>query len=96
MRGKQSVLYHKPNDWRITPAHAGKTFSVLSEIAGEEDHPRACGENLNGFFKCHFHIGSPPRMRGKRSPIFYCDTETGITPAHAGKTWKECGCRPAQ
>ena len=46
MRGKR--LYHQPAapSARITPAHAGKTFSWLLPSSRLADHPRACGENM--------------------------------------------------
>ena len=36
---------------RITPARAGKTYFVWQEDGSNEDHPRACGENLLPFVK---------------------------------------------
>ena len=88
MRGKQLETITVSFPGRITPAHAGKTHSLLSQNFHTSDHPRACGEN----FPCQFFIsltgGSPPRMRGKRN-ISYAATLYGrITPAHAGKTEK--------
>ena len=46
VRGKPAKVTKNGTDVRITPACAGKTFSILSEICGEEDHPRVCGENF--------------------------------------------------
>ena len=65
MRGK---LIHNPTVCpraRITPAHAGKTITRLSDIIGAEDHPRACGENNSVNLLKSTVLGSPPRMRGK-------------------------------
>ena len=49
----------------ITPARAGK--SLFLEICEHElrDHPRACGEKLDGNTKTEDMQGSPPRVRGK-------------------------------
>ena len=50
------------------------------------DHPRACGENeLSGAVEVSGE-GSPPRMRGKLEKGDYPNLDSGITPAHAGKT----------
>ena len=32
------------NDQRITPAHAGKSYVIGGDTAGEGDHPRTRGE----------------------------------------------------
>ena len=86
MRGKRFDDLFKIIGYRITPAHAGKTFSVPLSSGRFQDHPRACGENRNcpkAKQKAH---GSPPRMRGKRVPTGAAMPLPGITPAHAGKT----------
>ena len=71
---------------RITPAHAGKTNSEITDELFEPDHPRACGENLLEYDLTDEELESPPRMRGKL-PILCCLHNGGrITPAHAGKT----------
>ncbi len=33
---------------RITPAGAGKTYVIFSQVSGAQDHPRRCGENAPG------------------------------------------------
>ena len=50
------------------------------------DHPRGCGENLRQNPNRARHLGSPPRMRGKRRFGQYASRATRITPADAGKT----------
>ena len=74
----------------ITPAHAGKTTSLLCKALITWDHPRACGENNQILFTKSSLSGSPPRMRGKLSAHLYSSGEFGITPAHAGKTLSAC------
>ena len=86
MRGKHSNGFGQDGWWRITPAHAGKTFPYPSYIYSSEDHPRACGENLKPLQSCVDMLGSPPRMRGKHENPSKGATATRITPAHAGKT----------
>ena len=69
---------------RITLAHAGSSITWLALWFSIQDHPRACGEQIN-FEKNPFHIyGSPPRMRGA---VYCCvpySLKCRITPAHAG------------
>ena len=86
MRGK---LRTSPLIWSttgITPAHAGKTFCLSSVCRPSWDHPRACGENDHAKRMLICKMGSPPRMRGKRSDQEELVVVGGITPAHAGKT----------
>ena len=71
----------------ITPAHAGKTFCAFWSRRPERDHPRACGENAISAAINGTTLGSPPRMRGKPSIKAIDPMISGITPAHAGKTY---------
>ena len=86
MRGKQQVSITTVHSERITPAHAGKTLMLAFSDAARPDHPRACGENRTAFVPSEGCRGSPPRMRGKHSPVLRPVFPRGITPAHAGKT----------
>ena len=52
----------------------------------DKDHPRGCGENTAYKSSSSYHLGSPPRMRGKRRDGTLLPASTGITPADAGKT----------
>ena len=45
MRGKRHTFTGMTNDFRITPAHAGKTPPTISDQITTTDHPRTCGEN---------------------------------------------------
>ena len=86
MRGKR---FHRGRlfvDFRITPAHAGKTRPPHPRGKCSADHPRACGENLLCLLYAVEPSGSPPRMRGKRGLLRCCAVSPRITPAHAGKT----------
>ena len=97
MRGKPRGHEGARHRGRITPAHAGKTSRTRKSRFSAADHPRACGENL--LFFCHTtsRLGSPPRMRGKRSATINHGALLRITPAHAGKTGSRSGdnCRGA-
>ena len=86
MRGKHRLQRAAPLHAGITPAHAGKTMFYLRPKTEEQDHPRACGENGRFILKMCILTGSPPRMRGKRKIKTEPWVDTGITPAHAGKT----------
>ena len=86
MRGKLAVLRYMPCHRRITPAHAGKTFPLLTGSCRPSDHPRACGENTTLTGSPPSGSGSPPRMRGKPKRPHRSRRYPRITPAHAGKT----------
>ena len=86
MRGKLQLLGFYKFAHRITPAHAGKTMSTPYVLSGARDHPRACGENLQGGILIDTPEGSPPRMRGKQWLLKSLVRCRRITPAHAGKT----------
>ena len=90
MRGKPRSIFGNRHADRITPAHAGKTFTQSCALFRAADHPRACGENTEIALILPFTIGSPPRMRGKQFRSFVKLCEFRITPAHAGKTKKKC------
>ena len=87
MRGKLGIRLIHTCTGRITPAYAGKTFSWVRLDTLISDHPRVCGENLSGDTESNTSMGSPPRMRGKRSVFAYQADSAGITPAYAGKTF---------
>ena len=70
----------------ITPAYAGKTDLRFANLEGAEDHPRVCGENRMSLFAWWTSLGSPPRMRGKRTAFETGAVRDRITPAYAGKT----------
>ena len=44
MRGKGIPTGSVPRCSRITPAYAGKSLALSTSTAGQEDHPRLCGE----------------------------------------------------
>ena len=86
MRGKPSSGALADAAGGITPADAGKTFFRSFIRCRRRDHPRGCGENA---FRNQYStaiLGSPPRMRGKRSCKVFQQSDAGITPADAGKT----------
>ena len=94
MRGKDKSGTVALIEDRITPAYAGKRPVLPDSKNDIEDHPRLCGEKLNGTNGAECVIGSPPPMRGKdhqRQPL--CDTGR-ITPAYAGKRHQSFPANP--
>ena len=86
MRGKPFCGIGIYSADRITPADAGKTVVFLFYTTMCRDHPRGCGENpVSEVLEPPF-LGSPPRMRGKRTNDINYTLTLGITPADAGKT----------
>ena len=86
MRGKLFCHSLISSAYRITPADAGKTTSYPPSSVYAVDHPRGCGENNRADKVRLDDIGSPPRMRGKRSRCAGRKRSGRITPADAGKT----------
>ena len=70
----------------ITPACAGNTRVLSSEVTSAWDHPRVCGEYLH-IEPFVFHpVGSPPRVRGILHHGQHGLPDVRITPACAGNT----------
>ena len=86
MRGKGQPLYIVVSESGITPACAGKSPCPIVSSTTLQDHPRVCGEKPRIFFMSIRSAGSPPRMRGKGQPLYIVVSESGITPACAGKS----------
>ena len=72
----------------ITPAWAGKSFSITARGRVRRDHPRVGGEKANFIMAGLGAMGSPPRGRGKGGPGVNIAGKTRITPAWAGKRHK--------
>ena len=85
MRGKVRRLHRVLAALRITPAYAGKRGRWQPKIAGIQDHPRLCGEKAFPVDVQLSSTGSPPPMRGKAIIGCFTDSQSGITPAYAGK-----------
>ena len=86
MRGKDLQGSFPCQDYRITPAYAGKSISHSENIRRTWDHPRLCGEKFSVHLNRHFSEGSPPPMRGKGQRFGSRYNAAGITPAYAGKS----------
>ena len=86
MRGKHVVELLRTEIERLIPAHAGKTSGPHGEVIKVGAHPRACGENIAQVAFATSHAGSSPRMRGKPCRARHDHCQSGLIPAHAGKT----------
>ena len=71
---------------RITPACAGKRYTVYQRKTSAKDHPRVCGEKVELLKRSIMLKGSPPRVRGKGKAKSVQQRLHGITPACAGKS----------
>ena len=86
VRGKLEGVVLIGQNFRITPAGAGKTAWIGAETRPALDHPRRCGENCLKKSESRKKTGSPPQVRGKPPRCRRKSPMTRITPAGAGKT----------
>ena len=85
MRGKGRLKNLPILQIRITPAYAGKSMELSSNIMVLKDHPRLCGEKHSINTTIPHILGSPPPMRGKEALYSAVQRGDRITPAYAGK-----------
>ena len=93
MRGKACGTVKYLYATGITPAYAGKSKREPYSFRFSWDHPRLCGEKYTFPHSSIVYKGSPPPMRGKASTVPRRQSETGITPAYAGKSLKRAKLR---
>ena len=86
MRGTPAVTEATNNTARIIPAYAGNTPAACWKSWQAWDHPRVCGEHINGHYLLQPGQGSSPRMRGTRPFDRVRAFDRGIIPAYAGNT----------
>ena len=86
MRGKELLKRSDVQQYRITPAYAGKRTVPIIWNWHTQDHPRLCGEKFDAPSYPALEAGSPPPMRGKAGMAALLTTGKGITPAYAGKS----------
>ena len=86
VRGKRTEFQTGAVRDRITPAGAGKTSGWKFAKTVCWDHPRRCGENAFYTHGVPQSWGSPPQVRGKLHIRAMSQSDSGITPAGAGKT----------
>ena len=91
--GSSPLTRGKPSYWLfvrlrrgLIPAHAGKTDRCPPRSRARPAHPRSRGEN--GWPERHIkpNQGSSPLTRGKRMARAPHQAQSGLIPAHAGKT----------
>ena len=70
----------------LIPAHAGKTLAPVTSMIGSAAHPRSRGENVPARDARGHGLGSSPLTRGKPHHLGSDVRDTGLIPAHAGKT----------
>ena len=70
----------------LIPAHTGKTRGISSSLTACWAHPRAYGENREGFPIDALVVGSSPRIQGKLRNQNDFDAAAGLIPAHTGTT----------
>ena len=88
VRGKDAVKRHSARGFGITPAYAGKSRGCPAACILRRDHPRVCGEKALLCLSLQQILGSPPRMRGKAASGFLSALVCRITPAYAGKRYR--------
>ena len=86
MRGKAPFRAGWGRRCGITPAYAGKRQLIPTTLTIMWDHPRLCGEKAADTYHPHYHVGSPPPMRGKGVLQHVQFVVERITPAYAGKS----------
>ena len=89
MRGKAPFRFIVVACGGITPAYAGKSSFFVNFRWVRMDHPRLCGEKATFSSRITRLPGSPPPMRGKADQVSVKNPEVGITPAYAGKSYRD-------
>ena len=85
-RGKQHRVVAHQKVPGLIPAHAGKTPANAPPKTAPRAHPRSRGENFGERLGRTLTGGSSPLTRGKLEMIQERFPESGLIPAHAGKT----------
>ena len=86
MRGRPIDVTLNDGTNRNTPAYAGKTMTAFFVSDGRQKHPRVCGEDPDRTDRKDLAKETPPRMRGRLADGDYSESDSGNTPAYAGKT----------
>ena len=85
-RGKHVRRRHERPHHGLIPAHAGKTCCMARLMFSAPAHPRSRGENYVLLHADKPLAGSSPLTRGKLRASSAMSAESGLIPAHAGKT----------
>ena len=90
MRGAHRLGLHLERIQRIIPADAGSTRFTRFPLEQIWDHPRGCGEHGGDRPSGACIRGSSPRMRGAQPFPTTGTSSSGIIPADAGSTGRDC------
>ena len=74
----------------ITSACAEQTMARLTNAENRGDHLRVCGADKTDDYPSQLDLGSPPRVRSRRTPLGRHPGRTGITSACAEQTRMRC------
>ena len=85
-RGKHAQQAPQPIRRGLIPAHAGKTSPLFGLGMTMTAHPRSRGENTAFDPDPATMVGSSPLTRGKHGQFVGAERDSGLIPAHAGKT----------
>ena len=87
--GKRNEISFRWNGRKDHPRICGKSSQLRRWPGVMRDHPRICGEK-SALTNCLlFPLGSPPHMRGKAFLPTPAMVLSRITPAYAGKSYRE-------
>ena len=89
VRGTAAVAEAAGQLGRITPACAGNSITSIDGSTPTSDHPRVCGEQMDGETVPIDAKGSPPRVRGTEKQIEDLLAANRITPACAGNSFSD-------
>ena len=84
VRGAAGDAHRRVVPLGIIPACAGSRTFLLEALGQLGDHPRVCGEQVQGRTLRAFTMGSSPRVRGAAYLGHEQLGQTGIIPACAG------------
>ena len=85
-RGKRRCDLDEAVPDGLIPAHTGKTRAQPQHRGAIRAHPRSRGENFQIGMPRSASWGSSPLTRGKLGDRPLADRESGLIPAHTGKT----------
>ena len=86
VRGTLEEERNRARGFGIIPACAGNTWARHQALQKCGDHPRMCGEHVQGSNPQRPSSGSSPHVRGTLIPWIECEHQLGIIPACAGNT----------
>jgi len=84
VRGTRSTSNGYARHRRFIPARAGNACLIAASNSGQQVHPRACGERVEGRNVTLPLTGSSPRVRGTHCSVLAVDHHQRFIPARAG------------